>query len=230
MTIQNIIALSITLIIPILSGCMPSSAAKNPDGSPVVHTVVNAEDTTVQDPEVVIQDPVKIVEDVPSVTSACSNDHPSDAYRMGPEDTLAVVVFREADLSAPYTIDNTGMISMPLIGELSLAGCTLRQAEQIITDRYADGYLVDPSVSIEISSFRPFYILGEVKAPGKYDFASGMNVLKAAALAGGFTYRANRKTAKVLRYDHTGQAVYHHQDLEEHVHPGDVITIRERLF
>ncbi len=222
MIVAKAITVSILLLSAILTGCAPK-ASSEAFGPPVAKRDAQQAVVDHEGAELASSEALQLVH------SACAGGD-VDAYRMGPEDSLAVVVFGEKELSGIYTIDNTGAISMPLIGEVVLAGCTLRKAEDVISTHYADGYLVSPSVSIEISDFRPFYILGEVKLPGKYDFAAGMNVLKASALAGGFTYRANRKVAKILRYGANGQAVYHKQRLEDAVQPGDVITIQERLF
>ncbi|USO06572.1 MAG: polysaccharide export protein [Rhodospirillales bacterium] len=176
-----------------------------------------------------IANPIAI-EPKKTFNDSCHEKEKNDAYRLGAEDRLDILVYGETELSGNYTLDTTGHISMPLIGDVLLGGCNIRQAQEIIKNLYADGYLVDPSISVEVSNFRPFYILGEVKSPGKYDYVAGMNVLKAAAIAGGFTYRANRKVAKVLRYDSYGEPVYHQQILEDEVQPGDVITIPEKLF
>jgi polysaccharide export outer membrane protein len=160
----------------------------------------------------------------------CSLTENTKAYRVGPEDELSILIFEEEDLSGEYTVDNVGKISMPLIGDVLLSGCTLRQVEKILIALYADGFLVNPSISIEISKYRPFYILGEIKHPGQYDFVSGINILKATAIAGGFTYRANKKYATVFRRNIQGEISYMSSTIETNVYPGDVIMIKERFF
>jgi len=225
MIITKAIAIPVLLLSIFLAGCVPRASS---DVSQRPAVVDHPQQISKENGELEAL-PQNLVT-LKSINSLCSDNTDPEAYRMGPEDSLAVVIFGEQELSGKYTIDNTGMISMPLIGEVLLAGCTLRQAENVIFQEYADGYLVSPSVSIEIYSFRPFYIIGEVRLPGKYDFAAGVNGLKASALAGGFTYRANRKTAKILRRNHSGQDVYHYQPMEGDINPGDVITIQERFF
>ena len=100
----------------------------------------------------------------------------------------------------------------------------------LIEVELADGYLIDPSVSIEIAKHRPFYILGEVRAPGRYDYVSNMSVFNAVAMAGGFTYRAKQGHVKVRRPE-AGKA-YEEQErsLSAKVEPGDIIIVEERFF
>lgn len=152
------------------------------------------------------------------------------AYRLGPDDEIKITVFGEDELSGRYKLDGHGFISMPLIGELALDDLTLRAAESLIMAKLRDGYLVDPSVSIEVARHRPFYILGEVRAPGSYVYSDNMTVLKAVALAGGFTYRANKNRADIMRGAQGRDAPYRKFPVETKVYPGDVIVIRERLF
>lgn len=136
----------------------------------------------------------------------------------------------EQPLSGKFTIDNKGMITMPLIGDVGLEGCSASQAKQIIIDRYADGYLISPNISVEIESYRPIYVIGEVRAPGEFDYSPDMNILKAVALAGGFTYRANKKSIQILRKNSQGSTHQGKYSPETEIMPGDIITIKERLF
>ena len=164
------------------------------------------------------------------LSEGCGSFDSADTYRLGPEDVLKIRVFGEDDLSGRYAIDERGKITLPLIDEVAVSGCTVSEVKDKVLQGYSDGYLVNPSLSIEIASFRPFYIIGEVRVPGRYDYAVGMNVFKAAALAGGFTYRANKKTVEILRDNYNGQKIYHQQAIESDIQPGDIILIKERLF
>ena len=155
-------------------------------------------------------------------------DEPS--YRLGSEDEVTVQIFGEPDLSAKYTLQNSGVVNIPLIGETTLSGCTLKQAERLLYAKFTDGYLVNPSIALSVSKHRPFYIIGEIREPGRYDYIVDMNVLQAVALAGGFTYRANKKTAKVLKNYINNQPVYKDILVEKEIQPGDVIFIKERFF
>lgn len=149
-------------------------------------------------------------------------------YIIGAGDTLKITVFGEKDLSDNYKVGKDGTISMPLIGAISLDQKDLRGAEMVIADALRNGFLKDPSVSIEVTESRPFFILGEVRRPGSYNYVGGMNILQAIAISGGFTYRANRNTVDILRGSTPSKPVSY--DIEEPVQAGDIIFVRERFF
>jgi len=81
-----------------------------------------------------------------------------------------------------------------------------------------------------VLSFRPFYIIGEVTKPGSYPYVSGMSMINAVALAGGFTYRADEDSFDLMRPDKSGKKVKVSAKPETPVQPGDVITVNERIF
>lgn len=153
---------------------------------------------------------------------ACAEDN---TFTLGPEDVLGIVVYGEKDLSGNYRVGPGGAISVPLIGEVQVGGVTPRAAEDLIAMKLADGYLVDPSVSIQVMEARPFYIMGEVKNPGSYKYAANMTVLSAVALAGGFTYRARESAVDVMRGGEEEKI-----PVGDKIFPGDVITVNERFF
>lgn len=90
----------------------------------------------------------------------------------------------------------------------------------------------DPSVSVEVTTYRPIAVLGEVNHPGEYPYQPGMTMLTAVALAGGFTYRAVTDYASDLRHEGQadGRAIKGRIDPETTLKPGDVITVFERYF
>lgn len=185
-----------------------------------------------QKPMTLEQKPVEHFEP-PAVSNAiCAKAKAKVAkpYRLGPQDVLNIGVFAESDLSGPYTLDNTGSIVMPLIGEVMLSGCTLRHAEVILREKFMAGYLVNPSISIEVSKYRPFFIMGEVRAPGSYEYVSGITALEAVALAGGFTYRANRRNVNVLQKAKTERNGHESRSIDDEIYPGEVIVVKERFF
>ncbi|HEU4524760.1 MAG TPA: polysaccharide biosynthesis/export family protein, partial [Gemmatimonadales bacterium] len=98
-------------------------------------------------------------------------------YVLGTGDRVRVTVFGEPDLSGEFEIDATGKVSLPLVGDIRIGGQQLRQAEQTVADRLAQGYLASPRVNIEVLNYRPFYIIGEVNQPGSYPYVNGMSVL-----------------------------------------------------
>jgi polysaccharide export outer membrane protein len=150
-------------------------------------------------------------------------------YTLGTGDQLRVIVFGEADLSGQFGVDDSGHIRLPLIGQVMASGRTVHQFEADVAAKLAQGYLKDPRVSIEIINYRPFSIIGEVNKPGEYPFATGMNVLNAVALAGGFTYRA-REGEVFVRHGGSTEEEEVEVGAEAKVQPGDIIRVKERFF
>lgn len=149
-----------------------------------------------------------------------------EAYRLGAGDRVRVLVFGEEDLSGTFNIDGEGRIALPLAGTVSVGGLSAPQAEEVIAARFAEGYLRNPRIAVEVLDRRPFYILGEVRTPGAYPYADGLTVLGAVAVAGGFTYRADEDDIQVTRGGGEPQVM----PTEAAVRPGDVIRVRQRLF
>ncbi|NBB82877.1 MAG: polysaccharide export protein [Alphaproteobacteria bacterium] len=150
-------------------------------------------------------------------------------YRLGSGDEVRVIVFGQPDLSDMFRVNDSGSISMPLLGAVPAEGRTTSELEGEIVDRLKQGLLVDPSVSVEVETYRPFYILGEVENPGQYEYANGMTVLTAVAIAGGFTYRANEQIVSLIRSE-TGEPIEGQAARDTVVRPGDVIYVYERFL
>lgn len=153
----------------------------------------------------------------------------TDDYRLGAADKVRILIFDEPSLSGEFFVNANGKLSLPLIGDVQAAGVTTTALAGNIQRKLADGYLKEPRVSIDVLTFRPFYILGEVNKPGEYPYSSGLTVLNAVATAEGFTYRASKKTVIIK---HAGEAEEEKVSLtpDLRVRPGDTIRIRERLF
>jgi protein involved in polysaccharide export with SLBB domain len=149
-------------------------------------------------------------------------------YTLGSGDRLKITVFGEDDLSGEFQLDGSGHISFPLIGEVQARGLTMRQLEHKLVEKLLEGYLVDPRISLEVLNYRPFYILGEVRKPGMYEYVSGINLHNAVAMAGGYTHRARRNRAEITRSN--PEAVIRDADHSTVILPGDIINIRERFF
>jgi protein involved in polysaccharide export with SLBB domain len=152
-----------------------------------------------------------------------------DAYKLGSGDQVRVTVYGENDLSSEVEVDGSGFVSLPLIGEVRASGLSIREFEDSVEHALKDGYLVDPRVSVEVLNYRPFYIMGEVNSPGKYNFMSGITVLNAVVMAGGYTYRARTGVAEILRVGESEPFRTETPD-KTPVMPGDVIKILERYF
>jgi len=122
-------------------------------------------------------------------------------YRLGANDKIRVITFGEDSLTGEFFIGGSGKVSLPLIGEVQAAGLSISQFQNEVETALKQGYLKDPHVSVEVLTYRPFYILGEVQKPGEYPYSNGLTVLNAVATANGFTYRANDKKVFIKRAD-----------------------------
>ena len=149
-------------------------------------------------------------------------------YVLGVGDKLRITVFNEPSLSGDFEISSIGTISMPLIGEVQAAQHTAEQVRVTITNKLADGYMKSPHVNLEVLNYRPFFIIGEVMKPGSYNYVNGMTVVNAVAMAGGYTYRADKSE---ITLKHGGLEGKQEQVNEmTTVLPGDVINVPERFF
>lgn len=151
-------------------------------------------------------------------------------YLLGPGDRLNIQVFSHEDLSAKAAVGANGSIAMPLIGQVKAAGLTVEELEQLIVERLDKDFVVDPKIAIEVLVYRPFFILGEVKKPGKYDYVVGLSMRKAVAMAEGFTRRGKEDAVVVIRENRDGKARKFEAELDELVFPGDTIEVQRRLF
>lgn len=153
----------------------------------------------------------------------------STAPKLQAGEKIKVTVFGEDRLSGEYEIDPAGFVSLPLAGTVKAAGLSKPELEQELGKKFRGEYLRNPKVTVDVASFRPFYILGEVGKPGEYAYRSGLNVMSAAALAGGTTYRASRSTALI---QHVGEEGFKEYPLSPTIPvlPGDLIRIPERYF
>jgi polysaccharide export outer membrane protein len=151
------------------------------------------------------------------------------AYTLDAGDKLRIVVFGQDTLSNTYTVDAAGMVTMPLIGGVNARGITTAQLSSAIAGRLRANFIRDPSVAVEVETYRPFFVLGEVTFPGQYPFVPNMTVEKAIAIAGGFTPRATKDRFTVTRKQE-GIPLRVVLPLQGRVRPGDTITVGERWF
>jgi polysaccharide export outer membrane protein len=158
-----------------------------------------------------------------------SNTGIGHEYVLGTGDEIRLTVYGEDDLSGQYEISSTGIVALPLVGNVQAAGHTISQFEGLVREKMTQGYLKDPRVSVQVTNYRPFFILGEVAKPGSYPYVNGMTVLSAVALAGGYTYRADKGD---IRVTHANVPTKEEQDSDErtNVIPGDIIRVTERFF
>jgi polysaccharide export outer membrane protein len=166
----------------------------------------------------------------PAVYAAAPAPAPYDeAYRLDAGDKLRVVVYGQEGLTNTYAIDAGGSITMPLIGAVPARGRTPAKLAAEISARLRNGYIRDPSVAVEIESYRPFFILGEVAAPGQYPYVPNMSVESAVAIAGGFSPRARRDSVTLTHTENSGpmRVVV---PLGTALSPGDTVLVGERWF
>ncbi|MEP9376365.1 polysaccharide biosynthesis/export family protein [Aquabacter sp. CN5-332] len=154
---------------------------------------------------------------------------PATALALSPGDTIRITVFNEAQLTGTYQIDDDGFVSLPLAGTVKAGGMTRVDFERVLASKLKGEYLTNPKITVEIASFRPYFILGEVEKPGQYSYTSNLNVLSAMAVAGGPTYRASQNEVLIQR---GGKGDFKKFPLSPTVmiYPGDLIRVPERFF
>jgi polysaccharide export outer membrane protein len=156
-------------------------------------------------------------------------DESEAPYALDTGDRLRIVVFGQEGLSNSYTVDAQGNVSMPLIGTMAARAHSTEDLSRLIAERLRRGFIREPHVSIEVEIYRPFFIMGEVIAPGQYPYVPHMTAETAVAIAGGFTPRAYRRDITLDR-PAAGGVVRRSVPPLTRVRPGDTIIIKERWF
>ncbi|MEH2505246.1 polysaccharide export outer membrane protein [Bradyrhizobium sp. AZCC 1578] len=151
------------------------------------------------------------------------------AYHLDAGDKLRVVVYGQEGLTNTYAIDAGGAITMPLIGSVRARGRTTAGLAAAISAKLRAGFIREPSVAVEIEAYRPFFILGEVAAPGQYPYVPNMTVESAVAIAGGFSPRARRDSVTVTHADASGTSRFVVPPGSP-ISPGDTVLVSERWF
>ena len=151
-------------------------------------------------------------------------------YRLGLGDEVRIFVFGEERLNADYKLSDTGMIVFPLLGNVPAIDKTTAEVEKAIAATLkSQGMLSDAKVTVQVRTYRPFYITGQIAKPGEYAYQPGITVLAASAVAGGFTPRAIDQYVAIQRLV-GDKSVVGRADQAEPVLPGDIITVFERRF
>jgi protein involved in polysaccharide export with SLBB domain len=166
----------------------------------------------------------------PAAGGASSEIRGANAYILGPGDKVRLTVYNEDTLSGEYEVDGSGNLSIQLVGPIPVKGHTVPEViAMVVSVLKSGGYMLNPSVAMEVLNYRPFYVMGEVKEPGKYPYVSDMTVLNAVALAGGYTYRAKKDKVVVVRASDP-EKKERSANPSEPVLPGDIIRVPERFF
>ena len=152
-------------------------------------------------------------------------------YILGPEDILEIIVWGHDDLKREMPVSLEGKISFPLIGEVTAAGTTTQQLEKSIAKKLAEGYIIHPQVTVTVKEYKSqkFFIMGEVKKPGRYDLEPGTTVLMAISLGGGLTEKAAPGRTKVKR-EENGTKKEFKVTMDTLVQPNDTIIVPESFF
>jgi protein involved in polysaccharide export with SLBB domain len=154
---------------------------------------------------------------------------PLAAYKIHPGDDIRITILDHKDASVRAFIAEDGSIEMPLVGKIIAGGMTVVELRHLVTEELNRRFIVNPRVNVEVIKYRAFFVLGQVKSPGSYEFQVNIDVRQAVAIAGGFTRRADEEaisiTRDVLGHNRTFDAAKHAKVL-----PGDVVEVRRRWF
>lgn len=150
-------------------------------------------------------------------------------YRLGTGDKVRVTVYDETDLSGEFEVDATGYVRLPLIGQVKAGGGTAYQLEGAVEQSLMDGYLKSPRVSVEVVTYRPFYIIGQVTKPGQYPYTNNMSALDAVGVAGGFTDHAVESKLYIRHEGETREAEVPADETVK-IRPGDVVRVDQTTF
>jgi polysaccharide export outer membrane protein len=205
------------LTAPALSGCMRGSA-------PVAVVQPRADlDTIAYSQSYAAAAPIPVAYAAPAPAGY------DGAYQLDAGDRLRIVVYGQEGLTNTYAIDAGGSITLPLIGSVPARGRSPAGLAAEISAKLRRGYIREPSVAVEVESYRPFFILGEVAAPGQYPYVPNMTVESAIAIAGGFSARALRDRVTLTHTDPSGSARVI-VPLGTAIGPGDTVLVGERWF
>lgn len=167
---------------------------------------------------------------MPSEKAPETSFDPGANYLLEPGNRVRINVFGENNLSGDFQIDAMGNVALPLIGNVPASGISADSFAKRIGDALQrSGYLREPRINVEIVTYRPYYILGEVRQPGEYPYTLGMTVLSAIAKAGGYDYRAREGTIVLIRTI-DGQQREYLADERTPILPGDILRVPERFL
>ncbi|MCX8043465.1 MAG: polysaccharide export protein, partial [Desulfobacterota bacterium] len=114
-------------------------------------------------------------------------------YVIGCGDRLSIKVWGKENLNTDAIVRPDGKISVPLIGDIQVRGLRVEDLKEELDKRFSE-YVFEPSVSVTVVDIKSlkFYVLGEVTRPGEFDLIVPTDILRAIAMAGGFTIYAKK--------------------------------------
>lgn len=160
---------------------------------------------------------------------------PAD-YVIGADDVLAVVVWKEQDMSTDVVVRPDGMISLPLLNDVHALGMTPEQLRADLTTRAAK-FVADPTVSVVVKAInsRKVFVTGMVGKPGPYPISAPITVLQLLSMAGGVQEFADSKNIQILRTEDGRQVAYRFnysdvkkgKNLKQNIQlkPGDTVIV-----
>jgi polysaccharide export outer membrane protein len=167
--------------------------------------------------------------DIPKVSAT------DDTYKLAPLDTVTVTVFQVADISRDYDIDQSGRITMPLVGRIDAVGLSTTELGGAIEHRLGEKYLRDPNVTVALkaSASRVVTVDGSVRQPGIYPATGPLTLVQAVALARGTDDLANPKRVAIFRtidgkrmaaaFDLT--SIRRGKEQDPAIYPGDTVVV-----
>lgn len=196
--------------------------------------VTPADEAPLPDDPIAGAEPTPVSDDAPPHWAPASQTveaapEAEESYLLDSGDKIRVFIYGQPNLSRVYPIDGSGFIAMPLIGAVKARATTTYDLAANIAELLQVSYVRDPEVSVEVASYRPFYILGEVRAAGQYPFVAGLTVEAAVAIAGGYGPRADKRGIEIVRVI-DGVHTTIDAARAERVRPGDTVQVRERFF
>jgi polysaccharide export outer membrane protein len=148
----------------------------------------------------------------------------ADDYIVGEEDVIKITVYDHPELTTTERVSGEGIITLPLIGEIKVAGLTTDQTAKKIAARLSEGFIVDPNVSVFVVEFRSkkTIIIGYVNRPGMYMLSGDTTLLDLISLAGGLSKEAGgRATIKRKNLGSNGGEGTINIDLQKLIEQGD---------
>jgi polysaccharide export outer membrane protein len=147
-------------------------------------------------------------------------------YTLDTGDRVRIMVVGQPDITNVYALDQSGQVSVPMVGLIDARQLTAAELEKRVADRLR-GILREPKVTVEVESYRPFFILGEVMNSGQYPYVNGMTAQTAVAIAGGFNWRARQSSVEITR-SVSGELIRATVPLYQPIRPGDTIRVHTR--
>jgi len=170
-------------------------------------------------------------------SDAVSASNPSSGYTIGPADVLQINVWKEPEASVTATVVRSdGVISLPLIRGVPVAGLTTRELEELLKQKFAQ-YIRNADVTVVVKEIhsQKIYLVGAVKKEGPIPLQTPLTVLQAISEGGGLTDYAKRNKIYLLRQESAKQvripfdypAVIKGQRTEQNIlmRPGDTIVV-----